>query len=167
MIGLHESTILGLGFQGTAIAGLRRPPPGNTDHKTLTTSDIKTKEHNSKLHHDTQVRERETADTLATAAMTLAREETPLNHDDRGRIMSRGSERGTKKGSVEEEEVGLLGLVLLSASMDGSVRAWETLGKSEKYCMRHPASEEVTTMLVLPGGSVLVTGEKEQSYCSI
>lgn len=50
---------------------------------------------------------------------------------------------------------------VLSASMDGVIRAWETLGKSEKYRMRHPEGVEVTSMLVLPGGSVLVTGEAD------
>lgn len=57
-----------------------------------------------------------------------------------------------------EEDVGF-GLVVLSASVDGTISAWEMLGKSEKYRMRHPAGVEVTSMLVLPGGSVLVTGE--------
>ena len=93
----------------------------------------------------------------STAAMPLAREGAPPTHLDREQPRSRGSERGTNKGGAEEE-TGLFGLVLLSASMDGSIRAWETLGKSEKYCMRHPASEEATTMVVLPGGSVLATG---------
>ena len=156
LLGQHESTILGLGFQGTPFAG-RRPTAASTDH-TLAAGDVKTVERNNKLNHGTQARET-TADTLATAEMTLAREGTPSPPLDRERMRSRGTERATTKGGVEEEG-GALGLVLLSASMDGSVRAWETLGKSEKYCMRHPATEEVTTMLVLPGGSVLVTGEK-------
>lgn len=67
-------------------------------------------------------------------------------------------EEEQEEGDGKDEEAGF-GLVVLSASMNGVIRAWETLGKSEKYCMRHSGGVEVTSMLVLPGGSVLVTGK--------
>lgn len=68
---------------------------------------------------------------------------------------------GNDKEATEDdgEDEASFGLVVLSASVDGTISAWEMLGKSEKYRMRHPAGVEVTSMLVLPGGSVLVSGE--------
>eukprot|EP00752_Nemacystus_decipiens_P009558 g8538.t1 len=75
---------------------------------------------------------------------------------------------GGEQQQEEEEEKGKkekagFESVVLSASMDGTVRAWEMLGKSEKYRMRHPNGVEVTSMLVLPGGAILVTGADDGS----
>lgn len=62
-------------------------------------------------------------------------------------------------GDADEiTEVGS-GLMVLSVSVDGAVRIWETLGKSEQYRMQHPSGVEVTSILVLPGGFILATGE--------
>lgn len=204
VLGQHESSILGLGFQGTTALAGKRLTAATTADPTLAARGIKTPEYKPErrvaqtretlesssmmpsgreggkqydlAEHNAQARQ--AFDTSATAAASLGREggtampfspgggapsarrddRGPMRSDDRNLIRSGGSERS--KSKRVEEEIGV-GLVLLSASMDGSVRAWETLGKSEKYCMRHPAAEEVTTMLVLPGGSILVTGETQ------
>ncbi|CAM9580963.1 unnamed protein product, partial [Choristocarpus tenellus] len=47
--------------------------------------------------------------------------------------------------------------LLVSSSLDCTVRVWESLGMSEKYCMRQP-SGEIASMTLLQGGSVVATG---------
>lgn len=69
-----------------------------------------------------------------------------------------GGNDGGHLTTVVREEDNLPGLVVLSACVDGTIRAWEALGMSEKYCMQHAPGEEVMSMLVLPGSSVVATG---------
>lgn len=180
LVGRHDDSIVGLGFQGVPAFTVRRKTPevdSGDDPGVRTT----TKEHEL-------VSEKPAIDDTDTEGMCLATmssqhqgnalisdpghgktsacggREKEASEVDRKEGQEEDRERGEEDKGEEnvtekEEEVGF-GLVVLSASMDGVIRAWEMLGKSEKYRMRHTAGVEVTSMLVLPGGSVVVTGQK-------
>lgn len=150
LLGRHNDSIVGLGFQGKAFAG-RRPSTAFDSNCIATTVTVTKAEY--------KVKNNELIEDAPTAG------EMHKCGDNRHAAQSSACGVGVDNSDsaldgCREEEAGF-GLVVLSASVDGTVRAWETLGKSEKYRMRHTAGEEVTSMLVLPGGSVLATGENE------
>ncbi|CAM9120840.1 unnamed protein product, partial [Scytosiphon promiscuus] len=143
LIGHHDDSIIGLGFQEmSAFAGRRNTPavdssPGPGVMTTTMERNLGSqKPANGVTKND---------------GMCVA---TLISHEkDNAAVLCQKHDQK----SAGEQEVGF-GLVALSASMDGMIRAWEMLGKSEKYRMKHAAGVEVTSMLVLPSGTVLVTG---------
>lgn len=184
LIGRHDDSILGLGFQGASAYPSRRNAPSNDggiDIAGRAGSVQKLEDRSEKQYVDESKGSctgvvRTTCNELEGTGLEFDSDKRPT--DQRGSHGSVGgvaeihnsdteaSEEDTKEEEEEgeqeeeegkEEEAGF-GLVVLSASMNGVIRAWETLGKSEKYCMQHSGGVEVTSMLVLPGGSVLVTG---------
>lgn len=153
LLGRHNDSIVGLGFQGEVFTR-RRPISalGDEGNEAVTES----------AEIENGLGDTKTAEEAPTASLAAAMRK---QHNKRcsadsclGSTTVDGDGKTAETGG--EEDAGL-GPVVLSASMDGTVRAWETLGKSEKYRMRHPVGEEVTSMLVLPGGSVLATGETQ------
>ncbi|CAM9561047.1 unnamed protein product, partial [Hapterophycus canaliculatus] len=178
LIGRHDDSIIGLGFQGMS------PSMG---HKKKTSGDGGNDlgEAATAIEHNFGSEKPSIDETDAEAVCVAATSSRPQDNttlsaqshrkksggggrnkdapevdkkNDQEEDLERknGDDRG-RKAKEKDEEVGC-GLVVLSASMDGVIRAWEMLGKSEKYRMRHTAGVEVTSMLVLPGGTVLVTG---------
>lgn len=158
VVGRHDESIVGLGFQQAAsLAGRDTSSAGLAE----TTADITTA--GSKLDNNASVVE-EARGSGGTSVATNKQGGANRLGGERGRRRAAGGARGrldSEPGEATEDGEGEAGFesVVLSASIDGVIRAWEILGKSEKYRMRHPAGVEVTSMLVLPGGSVLVTGE--------
>lgn len=89
----------------------------------------------------------------------LGFQETPTDiipHTVVERDHGHSSEGATGKGKGQEDDIGLS---ILSVSVDGKISAWETMGECEKYQIQHPPDEEVASMVVLPGGRLLATGE--------
>ncbi|CAN0464501.1 unnamed protein product [Ectocarpus sp. 12 AP-2014] len=188
LIGRHDESILGLGFQGAPAYPSRRNAPSNDGG-----IDIAGRAGNMQKHEDRSEKNhvdeskgsctgvvRTTCNELEGTGLECDGDKRPTDqrgsHGNVGRVAeihyndTEASEEDTKdeeEGEQEEkggkEEEASFGLVILSASLNGVIRAWETLGKSEKYCMRHSGGAEVTSMLVLPGGSVLVTGTDDGS----
>lgn len=163
LIGRHDDSIVGLGFQEAAAFTFGR----DTYNTGLaeTTADITTE--GFKPEDKALVAVEAASGSGGTPATKRGRQGgTNRLGAQSGRRGAGGIERGfgSEADEAKEEEAGLESVVL-SASMDGVVRAWEMLGKSEKYRMRHPAGVEVTSMLVLPGGSVLVTGKTRATLC--
>lgn len=178
LIGRHADSIVGLGFQGISVfSGRRKTPAVNSGNDPGAT----TKPIDHKLRGESPVIEETKTDGMCmatkasgqehnafllgqghgqkTASGGLGKVDTEVDKkEDRQEDQEKMEEKVNDEIKEEEEEVGF-GLVVLSASMDGVIRAWEMLGKSEKYRMRHRSGVEVTSMLVLPGGAVLVTGE--------
>lgn len=170
LIGRHDDSIVGLGFQ-QAMPFAGRETGNSTGLADATTPGVATAP-GFELDDDIlSVAEEAHGSGGGTPAAKPGRR-GGANRPG-GRSRGRGAARGlgneqdaekedgeeeAGEGEGEEEEAGFESVVL-SASMDGVVRAWEMLGKSEKYRMRHPAGVEVTSMLVLPGGFVLATGE--------
>lgn len=177
MIGRHDDGIVGLGFQqAVPFAGRGTCDETGLTETTATPDDVATTAAGIKLDDDSAlVASEEAYGSRGTPAAKPSRQggvNRPGGRRSGGRGAA-GAARGLggeqEAAAEEDEEGGEEGgegeagfeSVVLSASMDGVVRAWEMLGKSEKYRMRHPAGVEVTSMLVLPGGSVLVTGEEK------
>lgn len=75
-----------------------------------------------------------------------------INHT----VVERDYDHCSEDAKGQENDIGLS---VLSVSMDGKISAWETVGESEKYQMQHSQDEEVASMVVLPGGRILATGE--------
>lgn len=165
-IGRHDDSIVALGFQQAAAFAGRETCHAGPAGKTLgvTTAEFKLE--------DKALAAEEASGSGVTPATGPGRQgDANRLGGQNGRRSSAGvaggldSEPDAAKEDGEEEVV--TEPVLLSASMDGVIRAWETLGKSEKYRMRHPAGVEVTSMLVLPGGSLLVTGETRKLVAGV
>lgn len=152
-LGHHQESIVGLGFQGAAVTSRQASSRTGKDRNTTTieATAAEYKLQNGKLVEETLA--------IPEAAGIRVRGEDKLS----AHSSAAGSgAHGFGGGGVAEEsgEAAGFGLLVLSASVDGTITAWETVGKSEKYKMHHPQGEEVTSMLVLPGGSVLATGEE-------
>lgn len=153
-MGSHGDSIVGLAFQeNRALTG---PAQSSRDkHVAETTVDATTAEYKLIVAEETG--------NSSGGALTLSgkcgekRLSVQSEHSGAGRVAKDQDSEVVETEGGEEEAC--FGLVLLSASMDGVIKAWEMLGKNEKYSMRHPGGVEVTSMLVLPGGSILVTGE--------
>lgn len=63
--------------------------------------------------------------------------------------------------SPDRDPDSIFDLLLVSACVDGTVCAWATYGTAgRKYRLGHPSGDEVTSMIVLPGGFTMVTGER-------
>lgn len=151
LLGLHNDAIVGLGFQGGKVVRKR--------DRAASTIDATAACH--KLENDKLV---EGAPDRYADMMTSQKYDKKLRHSATSSSGRAGEARRRSHGdsaTEDEEETAGVSLVVLSACIDGSVRAWETLGMSEKYRMEHPVGEEVISMLVLPGGSILATGETE------
>eukprot|EP00903_Cladosiphon_okamuranus_P006728 g6565.t1 len=167
LIGRHDGSIIGLGFQHAAsLAGRHKCGAGLAE----TTPDVTTA--GFKLDNNAVVAAgvREGGGTPVTANLEEGANRLVVKsgHPRRGLRDAAGEARGrldSELGAAKESGEGEARFesVVLSASMDGVIIAWEMLGKSEKYRMRHPAGVEVTSMVVLPGGSVLVTGTDDGS----
>ncbi|CAM9333629.1 unnamed protein product, partial [Discosporangium mesarthrocarpum] len=137
-LGSHADAVTGLGFQHT------RPPP---PPKPVLCSE-------------------QTCPKLSVATTTPALGSTAVSSGNGSGEPAGG--RGARKCAGKEagEEGGGRGvggmessLVVLSASLDGTVRAWEPLGTCERYHMKQPEGE-ITSMEVLPEGVVLATGSE-------
>lgn len=150
---------MGIGFQG-ALHACPRPTAAFDNRNIETTVDIN--KAGFKPVNNELVKEPPTAST--TAMVRQGGEESYPAPSEIGRGWNKDCKTLIAGDKKNEEEAGF-GLVVLSASLDGTIRAWETLGNSEKYRMRHPIGEEVTSMLVLPGESILATGEITSLTC--
>lgn len=180
LIGRHDDSIVGLGFQQpSAFAGREVRDNNTTTLAAATTTPGATATGFDLEDKAVSPVAEEPSGSGGVRATKPGRRQgssaSRLGSRRSGRNSSSGGDAATTLGSgsssepgvaeedgeeeEEEEEEVALETVVLSASMDGIVRAWEMLGKSEKYRMRHPAGVEVTSMLVLPGGALLVTGE--------
>lgn len=168
VLGRHDDTIMGLSFQG-ANSSSRRAAVDAAKDPTSDAANAATAAY--------KLKSVEVAEAGSTTSICKPRTKA-TNKAERIEVDKRGSEdsassdggrggeepgvgreggRGGGGDNSDKEEEGF-GPVLLSACVDGTVRAWETLGMSEKYRMRHAPGDEVTSMLVLPGGSVMATG---------
>lgn len=157
LIGRHDDSILGLDFQGAAALAGQQNCDGYLDRTTVDVTTAERQLDGEKL----VVKQKNGGGTSVTKSSQKRVEQRFSAQDGHSGAGGVGRDDGSDKEATEddgEDEVSF-GLVVLSASMDGTISAWEMLGKSEKYRMRQPAGVEVTSMLVLTGGSVLVTGE--------
>ncbi|CAM9586393.1 unnamed protein product [Chrysoparadoxa australica] len=66
--------------------------------------------------------------------------------------------RGTKLKNCSDD------VVVLSVSLDDTVRAWETLGMSQKWCMKAGQGQhEMSCLALMPGEALLATGNDSGS----
>lgn len=158
VLGSHDDTIIGLGFEGINYSNGRTAAAGSTSLTSIASA--------ASSPGDT-ADQTTTETTLASAKhqrRVVVEKKHSVENTSRGERESRGAAGGTSSNGNDkdredmDEQEQVFGLVVLSACIDGTVRAWETCGMSEKYRMRHPPDEEVTSMLVLPGGVVMATG---------
>lgn len=170
MVGRHDDAIVSLGFQG-AISARRQAAVAAAGDPTAITAAAAAAAFEPQT--DTQSQGSRSNSTIARNGCQLG-EEQSISRDSAtpnvgGERLQQGGS-GAETGDDEEEggrEEGF-GLVVLSSCVDGTVRAWETLGMSEKYRMRHPRGEEVSSMLVLPGGCVMATGKLPKFFhCTV
>lgn len=169
VLGRHHDTIVGLGFEGINSSNGRAAAAATTDPTSIATA-IAT------AAYDVQAAvtaDQTTTETTPAEAKNEGRAEPEKKHSvdiasrgeggSRGAAADVGDNGGNKDREDKDGQEEVFGLVVLSACVDGTVRAWETRGMSEKYRMRHPSEEEVTSMLVLPGGFVMATGKLDAS----
>lgn len=171
VLGRHDDTIVGMGFEGAKSSDRRAAAAAAIDptfqagaaaaaaydlHAATKVDQDKAVTPSPESNNKGSAHAEKEAHSRSTSRLGGdARHATPLTP-------SGGGSQNDSRGRQEQEEEGeeeVFGLVVLSACVDGTVRAWETRGMSEKYRMRHPIHEEVTSMLVLPGGSVMATGK--------
>lgn len=158
-MGSHSDSIVGLAFQEKS--SFTGPSQSRSMSVADTTVGVTPAEYKL-LKDKLLVAEERGNSSSGSGALPLSRrggEKRPFGQSGGAGGVAKRHESEAEETEEDGEEEVCFGLVLLSVSMDGVIKAWEMLGKNEKYCMRHPGGVEVTTMLVLPGGLTLVTGE--------
>lgn len=148
MLGRHDDAILGLGFQGGTV----------TARRNCTASTVDVTAACCELENEKMVEGAPDGSAGVMSRKHRNMRNSVISSCRAGGAGGPGHSDSPTEDGIEEESAGF-GLVVLSACIDGSVKAWETLGMSEKYRMKHPTGDEVTSMLILPGGSILATGE--------